>query len=142
MLRLALQPGSSLPRRVAFRRGASWEDMESKSQTKVSFTANCRHCCVSLAVLRFMCSPNGDDSHYPGLRRRVSVDHDSAAPGQVESLGRNHFKCKQDVSKCLQSPPCWGNWHEPHLHSMNYSALRVGKASLRLKCLIICLFSS
>ena len=101
MLRLALQPGSSLPRRVASRHGASWDDMESKSQTKVSFTARCRTllCLTGCSLLHVF--SNSDDSHYPRLKQRVSVDHASAAPGQVESLGGNHSKCKQDVSKSL-----------------------------------------
>lgn len=87
MLRVALQPGSSLSGKLVFRltawQGASWDDMESKSQSKVSFTASCRTLlCVSLAALCFMCSPNSDDSHCPRPKQRVSVDHDLVLQGR------------------------------------------------------------
>lgn len=62
MLRLAFQLGSSLSGKLVFRltawQGASWDDMESKSQrSRVSFTVEqaVEHFCVSHALLSASC---------------------------------------------------------------------------------------
>lgn len=101
MLRLALQHPGRWPSRPHHGKELPWMTQNPKVRVRLVSLQAAEYCRVSLAVLCFMCSPNRDDNHCSRPKQRVSVDHDLAGPGQMESLGRNHSKCNKAVSKNL-----------------------------------------